>query len=181
MFYQPPDYRVYAYVCPVTTLIAVMNVFVFLVNQIVQAPFYVYPGFVNIGFFLAHFSHWELWHLGFNLIGLLYFGPLLERFHSRVGYICLWILLYGGVLLGTWFFLVQPALGFSGLLMGMIGYGAMKYRDDPDLGQMLLVFLGINLAVGLLPGVSFAMHTVGAVVGILVYGVLKFACRLKNK
>ena len=172
MHYQPPHYRFYALVCPITTLLAVFNVVIYLHNRAVQEPFFAYPGVVDAGFFLAHFSHWELWHLGFNLIALLYFAPLIELTHRRWLYILALLSIYGFTLTGSWLYLTVPALGFSGVLMGILSYAACEYRNTSEIGQMMLIFLGINLAVGLLPGISFVMHAVGAGAGILTYGIL---------
>ncbi|HSI86867.1 MAG: rhomboid family intramembrane serine protease [Candidatus Methylacidiphilales bacterium] len=130
------------------------------------------------------FLHINLLHLGFNTMGLLSFGPELERVLGRVRFL---IVYFACGLAGTgamtlmihegW---MQPLfmLGASGSVMGLVGATAwiLLHRSvwgnqamaRENLGQIGLL-LGLQTAFDLSnPQVSFTAHSLGALTGFLV-------------
>lgn len=126
------------------------------------------------------FLHMGLVHLGFNMLMLVLWGPLLERQFGRVAFLLLFVLtgLSGALLSALWALFNARLLvsaGASGALMGMAGSLLVLslYRQGcrirlPAASSMLLV-IGINLLFGLLqPGIDNAAHIGGLLAGVLL-------------
>ncbi len=135
----------------------------------------------------AVFLHASWMHLAMNVLGLLWFGPFVERFLGRVR----WLLIYvvGGV--GGFAVLAgldalgwrEPtaALGASGSVMALIGasigiflrgssrsvVAAKRLRD-------MLTFVGIQVVFDILaPRVSMTAHVAGLLIGFVLGLVTK--------
>lgn len=126
------------------------------------------------------FLHGSVLHLLVNLGSLLSLGPMLERSLGSVRFLALYTITALGSGLGTCLLYepVQPVVGGSGALFGMLGCGlAINMRA----GRHLLDFLSfegprqligtivVNLAIGfLLPYISNTGHLGGLVTGFVV-------------
>lgn len=143
-------------------------------NQFGALPYTVaYPGIYNIGAFLSHFSHESLMHLASNGIGIFMVSPLLERLLGEKKYIFLLLFLWLAQVALLPQILTAPTLGFSGILMGLFTFLALKLwwldKNNPlqRFGRDLLVLVAINIALPLLvPQISFLGHAMGAILGL---------------
>ena len=144
------------------------------------------PAFVAEGeawrLLTSTFLHSGLTHLLLNMVSLYFLGSLVEASFGRGRFFALYILsgIAGGIayLYFGWDNPLQPAVGASGAIFGMLG-GVFGYSirrgtfstRDPVIGQLLLL-TGLNLFIGLsIPNVSNTAH-LGGLAGGLVYGFL---------
>jgi membrane associated rhomboid family serine protease len=114
-------------------------------------------------------------HVGFNMWALWIFGPTLERQVGTPAFAAMY--LSSALAGGAAFYLLQPggqAVGASGAIFGLFGaWLAMSYRDRGTFQgranlKQLLVLLGINLAISLLPGIAWQAHLGGLVAGVVI-------------
>jgi rhomboid protease GluP len=142
------------------------------------------PAFVAEGeawrLLTSTFLHSGLTHLLLNMLSLYFLGSFAETSFGRGRFFGLYLLsgIAGGIayLYFGWDSPMQPAVGASGAIFGLLG-GVFGYAirrgtfstRDPVIGQLLLL-TGINLFLGFsIPGVSNTAH-LGGLVGGLVYG-----------
>ncbi len=142
------------------------------------------PAFVAEGeawrLLTSTFLHSGLTHLLLNMLSLYFLGSFAEASFGRGRFFGLYLLsgIAGGIayLYFGWDSPMQPAVGASGAIFGLLG-GVFGYAirrgtfstRDPIIGQLLLL-TGINLFLGFsIPGVSNTAH-LGGLVGGLVYG-----------
>lgn len=129
----------------------------------------------------AMFLHAGVLHLVMNMYGLWAGGTLVERLYGRAAFVALYVAagLIGGlatIARSAW----TPSVGASGAIFGVFGgLGAwlFAHRDrlDPavvrSVGRNLLLFVGLNLAIGAsVPGIDMAAH-VGGLVGGFAFGL----------
>lgn len=125
----------------------------------------------------AAFLHGGITHVGFNMYALYLFGPQLEREVGSVPFAALYVA--SALAGGAAFYISEPtgvAVGASGAIFGLFGaWLAASYRGrHTAVGQAglrnLLVLLGINLALGFVPGANIAWqaHLGGLVAGIVI-------------
>jgi len=146
--------------------------YIILLNVIMSIP----PiGWFPINIFTYSFIHLNIWHLLVNMIGIFFWGMVLERHWGRRKFIEYYLLMAIGA--GAFQQLLQPgvsAIGASGVVFGlMTGYAVLfptrKIRlfyipIRADVLLILLVLAEIILQVlGLLPDVSHWTHVGGAV------------------
>lgn len=125
----------------------------------------------------AAFLHANTTHILFNMWALYVFGPQLEREVGSLPFLGL----YAGSALagGALFYVLAPsgnAVGASGAIFGLFGaWLVAAYRGrHTTAGQanfrQLLVLLGINLALPLVPGFNIAWqaHLGGLLAGLVV-------------
>ena len=144
------------------------------------------PAFVAEGeawrLLTSTFLHSGLTHLLLNMLSLYFLGSLTEATFGRGRFFAMYLLsgLAGGIayLYFGWDSPVQPAVGASGAIFGLLG-GGFGYTirrgtfstRDPVIGQLLLL-TGLNLFLGFsIPGVSNTAH-LGSLLDGLVYGYL---------
>lgn len=139
-----------------------------------------YPGIYSLGTFLSHFSHASFMHLASNGIGIFMISPILEQMFGAKKYVVFILFLWLAQVAILPPILTAPTLGFSGILMGMFTYLALKLwwlgPQNPlrMFGRDLLVLVGINLVLPLLmPQISFLGHAIGALLGIFVASLLE--------
>lgn len=160
---------------PVTTFCIGWNLLIFIAYHIGFLPIWMMvalPGDIGLSTFLAHFSHVDLLHIAMNMVVFTQIGSILEqRLGSMIYFISLVAIWLLTVSIGQPF-LHDPTLGFSGILMGLIVLAAGVMSHYRGFTQQMLVLVAVNLVTGLLPGISFLMHFVGAVAGGLVYAML---------
>lgn len=117
------------------------------------------------------FVHGGIVHIGLNMLSLFLFGPSLERSIGRVRYLALYLVsaLGGSVAV----LLISPGgsvVGASGAIFGLLGAVFIIQRRLGGNTTQLLVFIGLNLAIGFLPGtnISWQGHIGGLVAGAAV-------------
>ncbi|RMI42980.1 rhomboid family intramembrane serine protease [Streptomyces triticirhizae] len=126
------------------------------------------------------FLHQEVWHIGFNMLGLWLLGPQLESALGRVRFVALYLLsALGG---STLSYLLaderQLSLGASGAIFGLFGATAVLARRlDYDMRPILLL-LAINLVITFTwSGIAWQAHIGGLVVGSVVAAGMVWAPR----
>ena len=121
------------------------------------------------------FLHGSILHLGFNMYALYVIGAGLERFYGHSRFLILYVL--AGFCGNVMSFLLTPArsLGSSTAIFGLLGaQGVFLYQNRRIFGRMaqrslinLLVSAGINLAIGMSPGIDNWGHIGGLIAGTL--------------
>jgi len=152
-----------------------------LVNMGGQVNFLVAQGEVW-RIFTAMFLHFNLIHIGLNMISLFLIGAAVEVFYGKWRYLTIYLLsgIVGGI--ATYFFspLNTLAVGASGAIFGVFGaLGVFYIVNRRALGRYgtgaitnWVFWLGLNLVFGFsTPGIGVIDHIGGLVAGIVV-GVL---------
>lgn len=130
---------------------------------------------------IAHaFVHGGLVHLGFNAMALAMFGPMLERSLGSLKFAILYLVaaVGGGIAVCLYCDFLQPVVGGSGALFGMMGAAvAINMRSGRHLLSFLdfegpralmgLIFFNLLLS-WLIPYVSNTAHIGGLISGFLV-------------
>jgi len=177
---------------PVVKNLIIINVIVFFAVNLLGAGSGIRQYFVlqpfGSGLFspiqlITHmFSHWDLNHLFFNMLGLFFLGPMLEQTVGEKRLLSLYFLAgAGAVILHTLMAGGSPVLGASGCLLGVYVAFAMYH---PNMEMMLMfipipikakyligafvlgdVFLGFG---GAGDGIAHFAHLGGAIVGFLL-------------
>jgi len=122
--------------------------------------------------FTAMFVHFDVFHIGFNMIALYYFGRLNEISYSRGEYLAIY---FGAGLLGNALSLVLiplniPTGGASGAIFGLIGSYAARNHNLGNIA-LALVYAVFILIASSGPGVNDYAHVFG-VVGGFALGLL---------
>lgn len=161
---------------PITFTLSVVTIglwLLFYLNLI--PPFISTGGNFNIASWLAHFSHISLIHLASNLIIILFMGMALERYVGWWRYLLMLTLVWNLSVLGLYFFNSGAVLGFSGIGMGLMVLAYFYWQDVAQMAQLIGILVLLNLLFGLMPGVSWEGHAVGAISGLLVYFLIRAA------
>ena len=116
--------------------------------------------------FTAMFVHFDVFHIGFNMIALYYFGRLNEISYSRAEYLAIY---FGSGLLGNAVSLFLIPLnvqtgGASGAIFGLIGSYAARNRNPGNIAIALVYALFIFLESSG-PGVNIYAHLFGIIGG----------------
>ncbi|MFF2075111.1 rhomboid family intramembrane serine protease [Kitasatospora sp. NPDC058162] len=128
----------------------------------------------------ATFLHLQWWHVGLNMLVLLWLGPPLEEALGRLRFLALYLV--AGLGGSTFAFLVagdwMNSVGASGAVFGLIGATIlMQLRDRGPLAPAL-AFLVFNLVVTFSrPGIDWRAHIGGLVLGGLTAFGLMYAPR----
>jgi membrane associated rhomboid family serine protease len=115
--------------------------------------------------------HSSFWHVGLNMLALWMIGRSLEPVLGRARFLTLYVLgaLGGSVAVA----LISPntfVVGASGAIFALFGAFVIIARHvGAEIGGILIV-LGINLAIGFIPGmgISWQAHVGGVVAGAIV-------------
>ncbi|MFU8773437.1 MAG: rhomboid family intramembrane serine protease [Anaerolineales bacterium] len=172
----------------VTYTILVITVIVFLLQEASKLMLgYDLPALMGmkINEFIAEGQFWRLFtpmllhgnlmHIGFNMYALHLFGPGLERHFGHLRFLSLYILagFAGNVFSMT--FSSFPSLGSSTAIFGLLGaQGVFLYQNREVLGGLaqralssIVLIAGINLLIGMSPGIDNWGHMGGLVGGSL--------------
>ncbi|MER6303849.1 rhomboid family intramembrane serine protease [Kitasatospora sp. NPDC001539] len=131
----------------------------------------------------ATFLHLEWWHIGTNMLVLLWLGPPLEEALGRVRFLALYLV--AGLGGSTFAFLVagdwMQSLGASGAVFGLIGATiVMQLRNRAALGPAV-AFLVFNLVVTFSrPTIDWRAHLGGLALGALTAFGLMYAPRARR-
>lgn len=129
--------------------------------------------------FTAMFLHFNIFHIGLNMLSLFFIGTAVEVFYGKWRYLAIYMLsgILGGIVT---YFLMPPetfAAGASGAIFGVFGaLGVFYIVNRRALGAFgrnamfqWLFWLGLNLVWGFTtPGIGILDHLGGLVAGILV-------------
>lgn len=127
--------------------------------------------------FTSMFLHQEVWHIGFNMLGLWWLGGPLEAALGRVRYLALYLLsgLAGSAFV---YLLAEPqtqTLGASGAIWGLLGAMAVLMRRlNYDL-RPVIVLLVLNMLFTFNPwaSVSWQAHIGGLIAGtVIAFGMV---------
>jgi rhomboid protease GluP len=126
-------------------------------------------------FLTPMFLHGSILHLGFNMYALFIFGPGLERHYGHGRFLALLILsgFAGNVV--SFIFTSANSLGSSTAIFGLVGaQGVFFYQNRAIFGRIgqralinILTIAGINLLIGLSPGIDNWGHIGGLLGGTL--------------
>ncbi len=182
-----PHQRSVAQRAPVTSLILGITVLAYLVAQVAPTTVGTWvilqPAAVLAGDWwriLTHtLGHGSFFHLGVNMYALYILGPGLEARLGKLPFLAVW--LFSAVVAGVAVtFLAHPfsrTVGASGAVFGLFGLwlgSAWKNRrstaGNAQLRSILLI-LGINLVISLMPGISWQGHLGGLVGGLAAFVV----------
>lgn len=172
MFPSPMQYGKYSLL--VTYSLMAANVVVYVALQIGGAPLYSALAQTGGSFFAgaywqvftAMFVHFDILHIGFNMIALYYFGRLNEISYSRGEYLAIY---FGAGLLGNAvsLFLIPSFVqtgGASGAIFGLIGSYAARNHNLGNIA-IALVYAVFILIASSGPGVNDYAHVFGVVGG----------------
>jgi hypothetical protein len=127
------------------------------------------------------FLHSSALHIVFNMIGLITFGPELERRFGTIKFIKLYLLM--GVIAGLFHTLTipNPVLGASGAVWGVMMLYALfnpntilhlYFLIPVKVKYIIAVFFSIEFYLAMMgstDGVSHVAHIGGALTGLLIY------------
>ncbi len=126
-------------------------------------------------------GHGSFLHLGVNMYALYILGPALEARLGRLPFVAVWVFsaVTGGVAV-TW--LAHPfsqTVGASGAIFGLfgvwLGSAWSSRRSLAGRAQLrsILMVLGINLVISLMPGISWQGHLGGLIGGLVAFTMLR--------
>ncbi|MFJ9622806.1 rhomboid family intramembrane serine protease [Streptomyces sp. NPDC101181] len=117
------------------------------------------------------FLHQEVWHIGFNMLGLWWLGGQLEAALGRSRYLALYLL--SGLAGSALTYLIaapnQASLGASGAVYGLFGATAVLMRRMNYDMRPVLVLLALNLVFTFTwGGIAWEAHVGGLVAGVAI-------------
>lgn len=120
--------------------------------------------------------HAGLLHAGFNLYALYIIGSQAEAFFGRWRFLAVYLVAGMGGILASYLMTAEPSVGASSAIFGLVGaLLVFFYRHRRALGEFgrrglmnLLFVAGINLLLGLSPGIDNWGHLGGLVSGGLL-------------
>ena len=123
----------------------------------------------------AVFLHGSILHLGFNMYALYILGRRVERFYGSIRFLGLYLI--AGIAGNLFSFLLteSPSLGSSTAVFGILGAeGIFIYRHRKLFGDQsraalhqIIQVAGINLLIGLSPGIDNWGHIGGLLGGVV--------------
>ncbi|SOD63729.1 Membrane associated serine protease, rhomboid family [Streptomyces zhaozhouensis] len=126
------------------------------------------------------FLHQEIWHFGFNMLGLWLLGPPLESALGRVRFVALYLLsaLAGSTLSFVLADQTQLSLGASGAIFGLFGATAVLARRLRYDMRPILLLLAVNLVITFAwSAIAWQAHIGGLVAGVVIASGLVWAPR----
>jgi membrane associated rhomboid family serine protease len=191
----------------VTNIIIIINVAIYLILAFLshnllddtQTPFFVRfaqdnQTMVQTGeywrIFTAMFLHFNIYHIGLNMLSLFFIGTAVEVFYGKWRYLVIYLAsgIAGGIVT---LFLTPDAIaaGASGAIFGVFGaLGIFYLLNRRSLGAVgggaitnWLFFLGLNLVWGFAtPGIGIWDHIGGLVAGMIIGALLMPGLRRKR-
>ncbi|MBN1305618.1 MAG: rhomboid family intramembrane serine protease [Anaerolineales bacterium] len=119
--------------------------------------------------------HGSLIHIGFNMYALIIFGQELERSYGRFRFLCLYLLAGFAGNVTSFLFTVQPSIGASTAIFGLLAAeGVFLYQNRTLFGSRarsllgnIIFVAGLNLILGLQPGIDNWGHIGGLLGGLM--------------
>ncbi|MBV8328019.1 rhomboid family intramembrane serine protease [Chryseobacterium sp.] len=131
------------------------------------------------------FLHGGLMHILANMYGLLFVGIFLEPILGKVKYAFIYLItgIFASIA-SIWWYDATVSVGASGAIFGLYGFFLaclLLKVFPPDFGKAFLVstliFVGVNLLMGLAGGIDNAAHIGGLIsgfiIGLIMSGQLK--------
>ncbi|MFH9069330.1 rhomboid family intramembrane serine protease [Streptomyces alboflavus] len=122
------------------------------------------------------FTHQEIWHIAFNMLGLWWLGGPLEAALGRARYLTLYMLsgLGGSALTYLLEDASKASLGASGAIFGLLGATAVLMRRLNYDMRPVLIILALNLFFTFrLDGIAWQAHIGGLIAGVAIaYGMV---------
>ncbi len=119
--------------------------------------------------------HGSIMHVGFNMYALYLFGRRLERYFGHWRFLILYLIsgFAGNVI--SMMFTESPSLGASTAIFGLLGaQGIFIYQNRGLFGgqtrqalQSIIMVAGINLLIGMSPGIDNWGHIGGLIAGVI--------------
>lgn len=128
----------------------------------------------------ASFLHGGILHLLFNMYALYLFGPSLEAAFGHVRFAVLYLLSALGGSAVSYLFAnpVQPSLGASGAVFGILGATLVVSRRLRYDVRAVTVLIAINLVLGfVIEGIDWRAHVGGLLTGMAVAYAFAYAPR----
>jgi len=158
---------------PITSFIIGINGVIFLLNTLGIAPTIIStPGILSFQTVLANFFHANLIHFAFNMLIVWQISPLIEVKFRGIYYAGILLSFLSLVSLGVARLSHYPTLGFSGIGLGIMVFAGLIYWKNKHISKQLIGWAAANIIFGLMPGISFIGHAVGAFAGLLVFGII---------
>jgi membrane associated rhomboid family serine protease len=180
----------------VTNIIIIINVAIYVVLAILsrnlnidQNLLYQFGAHYNVlqtgeywRIFTAMFLHFNIFHIGLNMLSLFFIGTAVEVFYGKWRYLVIYLV--SGIAGGIVTLFVTPdafAAGASGAIFGVFGaLGIFYLFNRRSLGAFgggaitnWLFFLGLNLVWGFAtPGIGIWDHVGGLVAGMIIAALL---------
>jgi membrane associated rhomboid family serine protease len=146
---------------------------------------YGYPGqYEPWRMLTVAFVHGNLLHIALNMYTLWIFGIVLEPMLGRVRYAVLFVLSAIAGSVGVYLLdsPLQPVVGASGAIFGMMAALLIIQRHLGGQITQLLVLVGINLVISFLPGFGIAWQAhVGGLVGGALVGLIYTRTRSRSR
>ncbi|UCM89126.1 rhomboid family intramembrane serine protease [Streptomyces marincola] len=117
------------------------------------------------------FLHEEIWHLGFNMLGLWFLGPPLEAALGRARFLALYLIsaLAGSTLSYLLAEQNQLSLGASGAIFGLFGATAVLVRRLRQDFRPIAILLAINLVITFTwSNIAWQAHIGGLIAGAAI-------------
>jgi membrane associated rhomboid family serine protease len=130
------------------------------------------------------FVHGNLLHIALNMYTLWIFGIVLEPMLGRARYAALFVLSAIAGSVGVYLLdsPLQPVVGASGAIFGMMAALLIIQRHLGGPVTQLLVLVGINLVISFLPGFGIAWQAhVGGLVGGALVGLIYTRTRSRSR
>ncbi|MGW5734627.1 MULTISPECIES: rhomboid family intramembrane serine protease [Streptomyces] len=122
------------------------------------------------------FTHQEVWHIAFNMLGLWWLGGPLEAALGRARYLSLYMLsgLAGSALTYVVAAPTDASLGASGAIFGLLGATAVLMRRLNYDMRPVIALLALNLLFTFTwSGIAWEAHVGGLVAGVAIaYGMV---------
>lgn len=156
-------------------------------DRLLYAGAYSYPGGFQpwrlLTSVLVH-SPSLIFHVLLNMYTLWIFGPILEGLLGRGRFLTLYAL--GGLAGSVGVLLLssplQPVVGASGAIFGLMGAFLVIQRRLGGNSTQLLVLVAINLVIGFLPGTNIAWQAhVGGLIGGALIGLIFVQTRRRDR
>ena len=170
---------------PVTFVLIAINVIVYVAEQLVPGLFeQLLYAKVNQGseygslirVLTSSFTHsqGQITHILFNMYSLYVLGTIIEPMLGKLRFLALYLLAAFGGGIGVLLLaeLGVSVVGASGAIFGLMGAYLVLLRALKLDASQIYILIGINLAIGFIPGIAWQAHVGGLVVGSAVAFVL---------